>query len=318
MTQIQLQHQIARLRRLFDSSAPSRALNGNGALDGNAALDEDASLDGQGALAANGPLDGNGAADGADAADGHGGPEASGAPEGAATRSGVTMTRVQIDRAQLGDRPIVMPSDPGPAAHAYRMLRTQLLRLVRQQRIRTIGIVSAAEREGKTLTAVNLALSLAVEPNQTVLLADLDLHRPGVAPTLKLSLEHGLESWFAGRIDTLAEATYAVEGFERLAILPSLGGVPGSSEALATARAQAMLAQLKSEGQDRIVLLDLPPLLLTDDFLTIAPHIDGVLVVAREGRTKRDDLARLGEILGSVRVLGTVLNHSIGFERRAY
>jgi non-specific protein-tyrosine kinase len=67
-----------------------------------------------------------------------------------------------------------------------------------------------------------------------------------------------------------------------------------------------------------LVLLDLPPLLLTDDFLTIASHLDGVLIVAREGRTKREDLPRMSEILGSVKVLGTVLNHSAQFERRAY
>jgi receptor protein-tyrosine kinase len=79
-----------------------------------------------------------------------------------------------------------------------------------------------------------------------------------------------------------------------------------------------MLGELRSKRQDQLVLLDLPPLLLTDDFLTIAAHVDAVIVVAREGHTRRDDLTRLAEILGSVRLLGTVLNSSIQFERRAY
>jgi protein-tyrosine kinase len=237
---------------------------------------------------------------------------------GELVRGRVPESRVSIDRSLFEDRPIVMPDDAGPAAHAYRMLRTQLLQRVRQHRVRAVGIVSAADREGKTLTAINLALSLAVEPNQCVLLADLDLHRPSVASTLKLRLEAGLESWFNGRVGDIDEITFAVDGFERLSLLPTLAAVPGSSEALASARAQAMLAELKASQPERLVLFDLSPLLLTDDFLTIAAHLDGVVVVAREGRTRREDLTRMSEMLGSVRLLGTVLNHSTHFEKRAY
>jgi Mrp family chromosome partitioning ATPase len=225
---------------------------------------------------------------------------------------------VKIDRSILDDRPIVMPGDPGPAAHAYRMLRTQLLQRVRQQRACAIGIISAADGEGKTVTAANLALSLAVEPNQTVLLVDLDLRRPSVASTLKLSVERGLESWFTGGAGTIEDLTYSVEGFHRLSILPTLAPVAASSEALAGLRAQTMLGELKTCEPNRLVLLDLPPLLLSDDFMTIAAHLDGVVIVAREGRTKREDLARMADMLGPVRVLGTVLNHSAQFERRAY
>jgi len=225
---------------------------------------------------------------------------------------------VKIDRSLLDDRPVVMPGDAGPAAHAFRMLRTQLLQRVRQHRVRAVGVVSAADGEGKTVTSVNLALSLAVEPNQTVLLVDLDLRRPSVVSTLKLTVEHGLESWFAGRTTSIREITYPVEGFQRLSILPTLSPVAASSEALADERAQAMLAELKSFDANRLVLLDLPPLLLTDDFMTIASHLDGVIIVAREGRTKREDLTHMAEMLGPVRVLGTVLNHSTQFERRAY
>lgn len=228
------------------------------------------------------------------------------------------ISAITIDPDLPKERPIILPSDLGPAAGAYRMLRTQLLQLVRVHGARTVGIVSAADNEGKTLTAVNLALSLAVEPNQSVLLIDLDLRRPGVLAALRASAEHGLESWLDGAIETIPEIIYPVEGFERLSILPTVSAVPHSSETLAASRTQAMLAELKTADPRRLLLLDLPPLLLTDDFLTVASHLDGVVVVAREGRTKREDLERMKEALGSVRVLGTVLNHSTQFERRAY
>ena len=224
---------------------------------------------------------------------------------------------LRIDRSRLDDKPVVMPGDAGPAAHAFRMLRAHLLQRIRHHRVRTLGVVSAADGEGKTITAVNLALSMAVEPNQAVLLVDLDLRRPSVVSTLKLPVERGLESWFAGTTASIRDITYPVEDFPRLSILPTVSPVVASSEALAGARAQAMLGEFKHDA-NRLVLLDLPPLLLTDDFMTVAAHLDGVVIVAREGRTKRDDLTRMEEILGPARVLGTVLNHSAQFERRAY
>ena len=87
--------------------------------------------------------------------------------------------------------------DLQPAGHAYRMLRTQVLQRARTHGLTTLGVVSAVNGEGKTLTAVNLALSLAAEPNQTVLLLDLDLRRPAVARTLGLAVERGLERGLA-------------------------------------------------------------------------------------------------------------------------
>jgi len=222
------------------------------------------------------------------------------------------------DRAQLRARRVVMPDDPGPAAHAYRMLRTQLLRQVRAQKLRIIGIVSAVDGEGKTLTATNLAISVAAEPNQTVLLVDLDLHRPNIASLLGLEASTGLDSWFAQDRMDIGELFVRIDGMERLRVLPTLAPVPGSSEALAGPRAVDLLNDLRTRYTDRLVIVDLPPVLLTDDVLTISPMLDGVIVVASQGHTRREDLARLHELLGHVRILGTVLNRSSESERRAY
>jgi Mrp family chromosome partitioning ATPase len=227
------------------------------------------------------------------------------------------MQSVSLDRAALSKKPVVLPEETSVAASGYRMLRAQLLRQRRDHAVRAIGIVSAVDGEGKTLTAVNLALSLAADPNQTVLLVDLDLRRPSIARVLELAVPRGLEAWFAGNA-TDDEVCYAVEGMERLIIVPTLAAVPGSSEALASVRAQQMLTDLKGEKTNRLLIVDLPPVLLTDDFLTIAPLLDGVVLVAKEGYTKRDDLQRVRDLLGPTRLLGTVLNHSAQSEKRAY
>jgi len=197
------------------------------------------------------------------------------------------------------------------------MLRTQVLRQARASQARTIGIVSAAGGEGKTLTAVNLALSVAAEPNQTVLLVDLDLQRPGVARLLALPADRGLEGYLAGS-GSIAGCFWRIEGIARLSVLPSLALPDGGSEVLAGVPVKELLHDLKCRYEDRLVLVDLPPALLSDAVLTVAPLLDAVLVVGCEGRTRREDLTRLREILGGVRVLGTVLNCATDFERRSY
>jgi len=223
----------------------------------------------------------------------------------------------QPDPTRWQDHRIVLPQDRGPAASAYRMLRTHVLQKARALQARTIGIVSAADSEGKTLTAVNLALHIAAEPNQTVLLVDLDLRHPSVAPLLGLPVEQGLEDYL-GAQGQIAGRFWRIEGIERLSILPAVTPLAGSAELLTSARVKYLIHALKSRYADRMVLIDLPPALLSDDVMRIAPQLDAVLVVGREGRTRREDLTRLREILAGAHVLGTVLNCASEFERRAY
>jgi protein-tyrosine kinase len=226
-------------------------------------------------------------------------------------------SKLPLDWEALRERRVVSPDDAQPAAHAYRMLRTQVLQRTRTHGMSVIGVVSAINGEGKTLTAINLALSLAAEPNQTVLLVDLDLRRPAVARTLGIEPPYGLESWFAGD-DPTRKVCYALEGVERLFVLPTLAPVAGSSETLAGLGTRRLLSELKGRDSGRLLIVDLPPVLLSDDALMLAPLLDAVVLVANERRTKRDDIARVIDLLGNTRVVGTVLNRSSESERRAY
>lgn len=226
-------------------------------------------------------------------------------------------TKVRVDLARLNERRVVLPSGTGPAAQAYRMLRTQVLQRVRLHGVRMLGVVSAVDGEGKTLTAVNLALGIAADSNQSVLLVDLDLRRPAVLSVLGMPVEQGLDAWLAG-IGTTGDIVRGIEGIERLEVIPTREPVKGSSELLASRRTQEMLLELKQAQPEGLVILDLPPLLLTDDFLVVAPLLDGVILVASEGVTKRDDVARVRELLGPMRIIGTVLNRASESEKRAY
>jgi Mrp family chromosome partitioning ATPase len=228
------------------------------------------------------------------------------------------IARLPLDWPMLRERRVISSVDAEePAGHAYRMLRTQVLQRARAHGLNTIGIASAVNGEGKTLTAVNLALSLAAEPNQTVMLVDLDLRRPAVARTLGLAAERGLETWFGGD-EPIKNICYGIEGVERLFVLPTLAPVPESSETLANIATRRLIGSLKDRDPGRLLIVDLPPVLLSDDALTVAPLLDAVVLVVNERRTRREDVVRVIELLGNTRIVGTVLNRSSESELRAY
>ena len=228
-----------------------------------------------------------------------------------------TAGRLSLDSRALRERRIVFSEDPRPVGHAYRMLRTQILQRARAHGLGTLGVVSAINGEGKTLTAINLALGLAAEPNQTIILVDLDLRRPAVARTLGLDANYGLESWFAGE-GPAKSVCYAIEGVERLYVVPTLAPVVGSSEALAALGTRRLLESLKDRDSGRLLVVDLPPVLLSDDALTVAPLLDAAVLVVHERITRREDVTRVIELLGDTRIVGTVLNRSSESEQRAY
>ena len=228
-----------------------------------------------------------------------------------------SVARLPLDWAALRERRIVSMGENHPANHAYRMLRTQVLQRARTHGLSTLGVVSAVNGEGKTVTAINLALNLAAEPNQSVLLLDLDLRRPAVARTLGLNAERGLESWFGGDEPT-RNVCYGIEGVERLHVLPTLAPVNSSSEVLAGLSTRKLFNELKGRDPGRLLIIDLPPVLLSDDALMVAPLLDAVVLVVNERRTRREDVVRSIELLGNTRIVGTVLNRSSESEHRAY
>jgi protein-tyrosine kinase len=111
---------------------------------------------------------------------------------------------------------------------------------------------------------------------------------------------------------------YGIEGVERLYVLPTIVPVSGSSEVLANIATRKLFTELKGRDPGRMLIVDLPPVLLSDDALTVAPLLDAVVLVVNERRTKREDVVRVIELLGNTRIVGTVLNRSSESEQRAY
>jgi Mrp family chromosome partitioning ATPase len=204
---------------------------------------------------------------------------------------------------------ILEPSSASSGATAFRMLRTQVLQRMDEHQWRSIAVLSPGNEDGKTTTAINLALSLASDHQHTVLLVDFDLKRPTIAAKLGIVPEMGADDLLRG-VARMEDCLYHPQGFDRLVVLPARTALADSSEVLAGPWCRELVAELRSRYPDRLLVFDLPPVLGADDALAFLPLVECALVVVAEGSTRRDDLLRCMELLRKTPVVGTVLNRA--------
>jgi protein-tyrosine kinase len=222
-----------------------------------------------------------------------------------------TNTRVFVPDADLLERNRVLGGGAAtPVADAFRMLRTQVVQRMGEHGWRTLSVVSPGRGDGRTLTAVNLAVMLAADPRYSVLLCDLDLRAPGIAELFGLKVEQGVDDVLSGRA-AVKDCLVHPQGYDRLVLLPARGPLARSSEFLASAATVDLVAELRDRYPDRILIFDLPPVLSSDDALAFTPHTDCALLIVAEGATRREDVVRTMEILHNTPVLGTLLNRSM-------
>jgi len=218
--------------------------------------------------------------------------------------------QIDVPRAILARQRIVSGFDPCMYTDAFKILSTHVSQKLHEHNWNTLAITSPNEHEGKTLVAVNLAISLAIEFHQTALLVDADLRRPSVRATFELGPGPGLSDYLLAHapVEELL-IRLDVDGF---VILP--GGAPllNSSELLGSRRMSELVKELKNRYRSRVVVFDLPPLLSAADVLAFAPHVDAALLVVEENKTRTDDVIRAAELLSGTHLIGTVLNKSAG------
>ena len=197
----------------------------------------------------------------------------------------------------------------GAFVDAYKMLRTQVVQQCRQKGWNVLGVTSTTPHAGKTLTAVNLSLALAMDLAHTVLLVDADMRRPRVHLAFGMESCSGLTEYLFDEVPL--ERLLVHPGIGRFVFLPGGRTITNSAEALASPRMKALVEELKHRYPDRLLVFDLPPLLSRADVLGFAPHIDALLLVVEEGSTGSTDVERAMTMLkGSVPVLGGILNKS--------
>lgn len=188
---------------------------------------------------------------------------------------------------------------------AYRVLRTRLLLAPEADRARTIVVTSAVPGEGKTMTAANLAASLAWE-GQRVLLVDGDLWRGRLHRLLRTRKSPGFAESLI-QDEPIPEAIRTTD-IARLSFMPNGKGVGAPSDLVTRARASALLARLRDQFD--LVVIDTPPVLGAAETVVLASSVDGVLLVVRAGHTDRDTVQDATRQIAGVgaRLVGAVLN----------
>ena len=227
---------------------------------------------------------------------------------------------VTLDKAALHDNFILPQLQDAGALRAYKILRTRVLRRLEANQWRSFAITGVTAGEGKTLTAVNLAIALAQDVNTWVALVDLDLQRPRIAEYLGMRSVHGekgLSDYLQGDA-TFENIVYSPSDIERLAVIPNFTPMLNASETLTSPRMGELMQALEAETPRRVLIFDMPPVLAADDVLAFAPQIDGLLLVVAEGTTDRNQLTRAKEVLAEMNLLGVVLNRSAERNDAAY
>lgn len=194
---------------------------------------------------------------------------------------------IPLDKERRKEPAITFESDNSTIAEAFRKLRTNLQFLAVDNPPRVIVVTSSLPAEGKSTTAINIALALA-EGDHSVVLVDGDLRRPRLDKYLDLVGRVGFSTVLAGRASL--EQVLQRTRFPKLTVLTSGPVPPNPSELLGSLAAQKTISELRSQFD--YVILDSCPLLAVTDAAILAADADGVLLVARFGETKREQLAQ--------------------------
>ncbi len=221
--------------------------------------------------------------------------------------------RLPIDASVYERNRVLMSHDKGHAyssvLDSYRILRTRIWhRGVGSERWTSLGMVSAGPGEGKTLTALNLSLAFAREKKNNVFLLDLDLRNPSICRYLGVTPTTGIGAALSGAVKP-ADVFFSI-GVDNLILAGGLSSYENSSELLGGPGLSELLSYINRIDPHALILVDLPPLLLSADALVVAPKLSAVLLVVAEGVTRRDQLGRVVEVLSGSQVAGIVLNRS--------
>ncbi len=193
-----------------------------------------------------------------------------------------------------------------PQSDIFRVLRTKIMHKMRHAGINTIAVTSPGKGSGKSMVSANLAVSLSLEANHTVLLVDMDLRRPSIHKYFGFEPEHGLADHLAG--EAKISSLLVHPGIERLVLLPSGNPVQHSSELISTPMMAELMEDITNRYTSRIIIFDLPPLLHIDDALIFLPKVQSSLLVVEEGVNTPDEVKESLRLLENTNLLGTVYN----------
>ncbi|WP_078085474.1 CpsD/CapB family tyrosine-protein kinase [Microbulbifer mangrovi] len=213
---------------------------------------------------------------------------------------------ILLDPAHLEKNCIFAHSKSNELCGVFDRLRTHVLNRMSLKGWRTLAIVSPAPGAGKSVVAINLAMSIAQLPTRRALLVDLDLRCPSVLRYLGVGADNSLNDFLEDKCSF--EETLLKPQLPRLSVTGASRRIENSTEQLASRKIQDVVSSTRSNIGDGVVIFDLPPVLFSDDAISILPKIDCALLVLPDGGYTEQELDDFLQQTPETNLVGTVLN----------
>ncbi len=209
-------------------------------------------------------------------------------------------------------------------AEEYRAIKRPLLKNVLNPQMSShshpnlIMVTSALPGEGKSFTSINLAMSIAMEMDHTVLLVEADVPKPAIAGYLGLDVEEkGLVDYLADENQELEELLFRTN-IPKLTLLRSGRQHPQATELLASQHMRRLTQELAQRYPDRVVIFDAPPMLVSSEAVALAGLVGQVVMVIESGKTPQRVVKDALALIGTDKFVGVVLNKSQGGSSQGY
>lgn len=241
-----------------------------------------------------------------------------------AERPKVTSARVELELARLAEEGLITPNEPRTVlAEQFRLIKRPLLGNVVKgsaggiDRANLIGVTSALPGEGKSFTSLNLAMSIAMEMDRSVLLVDADVVRPSLPRLLGLKSGPGLLDLLGSPPAEFSRALLRTN-VDKLAFLPAGTLHPKAAELLASDAMSSLLEEMAARYPDRVIIFDTPPLLVTTESRVLASRMGQVVFVVRAERTLQSQVTQALATIEACQVKLVLLNGARGAPEGAY
>lgn len=221
--------------------------------------------------------------------------------------NGVKDTKEPLITGRLDKNLVVLLQPESFEAEQFKMLRTNILFPASGKAPRTIMITSSTPHEGKSFMAANLAISIAQNIDEHVLLIDCDIRRPVQHALFGFGDTPGLSDYLSG--DMPLSSLFVKTQVDKLTILPGGKSSHNPAELLSSRQMADLLEEVKNRYPDRYIILDSSPPLLTSETSAVAKLVDGIVAVVRCGRTSKAVFLELIDSLDKEKILGIVMNH---------
>ena len=213
---------------------------------------------------------------------------------------------VKLDQACLEKHRIVSHAKNNLYTNIFDSLRTQVLLKMEENNWRTVAVISPTPASGKTFVAINLAISIAHQPQKTAILVDLDFRRPKVATYLGLHAEKSMNDYLEGNAQL--KDVIISPSIPGLVVIPTMRPVTKSAEILSSNKVVNLIQDLRDRYDSRIVIFDAPPVLNSDDAMVLIPQVDCFLLVVANGMSSKSEIEETMYHLPQEKLLGVVFN----------